>query len=150
MNHAAQMKPVWGQQELCLVKERKKNITATLQKHFNPRRPKVKKVTRRHGGGGGHSEPSPLLLTPFIRLTRYLAHIMSVLCTIKLIENTWCSIGFNANHSNIMTSLAAAILDLQIFNFFQKSNLNTENSEKTTFSDWNLHHFKIHGKIINI
>ena len=49
---------------------------------LNPRRHKVKKVTRRHkGGGGGQSDPSPLLLTPFIRLTRYLAHIMSVLCT---------------------------------------------------------------------
>ena len=40
---------------------------------------KVKKVTRRHGGGGGvQSDPSPLLLTPFIRLTRYLAHIICV------------------------------------------------------------------------
>ena len=33
------------------------------------------------GGGRGQSDLSPLLLTPFIRLTRYLAHIMSVLCT---------------------------------------------------------------------
>ena len=33
------------------------------------------------GGGVGQSNPSPLLLTSFIRLTRYLAHIMSVLCT---------------------------------------------------------------------
>ena len=31
--------------------------------------------------GGGQSDPSPLLSTPLIRLTRYLAHIMSVLCT---------------------------------------------------------------------
>ena len=47
-------------------------------------RNRVNKVTQRHngGGGGGQSDPSPLLLlTPFIRLTRYLAHIMSVLCT---------------------------------------------------------------------
>ena len=48
---------------------------------FNSRRHKVKKVTRRHKGGGGQSDPSPLFLTPLIRLTRYLAHIMSVLCT---------------------------------------------------------------------
>ena len=53
------------------------------QEDLNPRRHKVKKVTRRHKGegGGGQSDPSPLLLTPFIRLTRYLTHIMSVLCT---------------------------------------------------------------------
>ena len=51
-------------------------LQLTLERH------KVKKVTRRHKrgeGGGGQSDPSPLLLTPFIRLTRYLAHIMSVL-----------------------------------------------------------------------
>ena len=48
---------------------------------LNPRRHKPKKVTQRREGGGCQSGPSPLLLTPFIRLTRYLAHIMSVLCT---------------------------------------------------------------------
>ena len=48
----------------------------------------------------------------------------------QLIETTCCLIGFHGNHSNIMTSLAAAILDFQIFSFFF-----TENSEKTTFSD---------------
>ena len=48
---------------------------------FNSRRHKLKKVARRHKGGGVQSDPSPLLLTPFIRLTIYLAHIMSVLCT---------------------------------------------------------------------
>ena len=53
-------------------------------------------------------------------------------------ETTCCLIGFHGNHSNIMTSLAASILDFQIFNFFSKSNLNTENSETTPFSDWNL------------
>ena len=31
---------------------------------------------------------------------------------------TWHLIGFHGNHSNIMTSLVAAILDFQIFNFF--------------------------------
>ena len=35
----------------------------------------------RGGGGGSQSDSTPLLLTPFTRLTRYLAHIMSVLCT---------------------------------------------------------------------
>ena len=33
------------------------------------------------GGGGGQSDSSTLLLAPFIRLTRYLAHIMNVLCS---------------------------------------------------------------------
>ena len=35
----------------------------------------------RGGGGGEESHPSPLLLTRFIRLTRYLTHIISVPCT---------------------------------------------------------------------
>ena len=46
-----------------------------------------------------------------------------------------------------MTSLAAAILDFQSF---LNSNLNTENSVKITFSDWNLQNCKIHCKIISI
>ena len=50
---------------------------------------------------------------------------------------TWHLIDFHGNHSNIMTSLLAAILDFQILNLFSYSDLNTENSEKTTFSDWN-------------
>ena len=44
----------------------------------------------------------------------------------------WHLIGF---HGSIMTSLVAAILDFQIFKLFSYSNLNTENSEKTTFTD---------------
>ena len=88
---------------------------------FNPRRHKPKKVTRRHKWGGGRVNPdtSPLLLTPFIQLTRYLAHIMSVfLWYFQLIETTCCLIGLHGNHSNIMMSLAAAVLDFQIFNSF--------------------------------
>ena len=46
-----------------------------------------------------------------------------------------------------MTSLAAAILDFQIFS---NSNVNTEISVKTTFSDWNLQNCKIHCKVISI
>ena len=45
---------------------------------------------------------------------------------------TWHLIGF---YGSIMTSLVAAILDFQIFKLFSYSNLNTENSEKTTFND---------------
>ena len=45
---------------------------------------------------------------------------------------------------------AAAILDFQIFKIFPNSNLNTENSEKTTFSDCDLENCKIHCKIISI
>ena len=37
----------------------------------------------------------------------------------QLIETTFCLIGFHGSHSNIMTSLAAAILD---FHFFSNSN----------------------------
>ena len=63
---------------------------------------------------------------------------------------TWHLNGFHGNYSNIMTSPAAAILDFQIFNIFPYSKLNTENSEKTTFSDWNLRSCKIHCKVISI
>ena len=94
----------------------------------------LKKLHNLHVGireGGGQLDPSPLLLTSFIQLTRYLAHIMSILCKyFQLIKTTCCLIGFHGNHSNIMTSLAAAILDFQIFIFFSYSNLYTENSEK--------------------
>ena len=65
----------------------------------------------------------------------------------QLIKITCCLIGFHGNQSNIMTSLAAAILDFQ---FFSNSNLNTENSVKITFSDWNLQNCKIHCKIVSI
>ena len=68
----------------------------------------------------------------------------------QLIIVMWHLIGFHGNHSNIKTSLVAAILDFQFFHFFPFSNLNTENSEKTTFSDWNLQNYKIHCKIISI
>ena len=50
----------------------------------------------------------------------------------------------------LMTSLVATILDFQILKLFLYSNLNSENSKKTTFSDWNLQNFKIHCKVISI
>ena len=46
---------------------------------INPRRHKVKKL--HEGIRGDQSNPSPLLFTPSIQITKYLAHIMSVLCT---------------------------------------------------------------------
>ena len=69
---------------------------------------------------------------------------------LQLSIDTWHLIGFHGNHSNIMTSLVAGILDFQSFNFFSYSNLNAENSEKTTFSDWSLQNCKIHCKVISI
>ena len=63
---------------------------------------------------------------------------------------TWHLIGFHGNHSNIMISIVAAILHFQIFKVFSYSNLNTENSEKAIFNDWNLQNYKIHCKIISI
>ena len=38
----------------------------------------------------------------------------------QLIDTTCCLIGFHGNHSNIMTSLVASILDFQIFKIFFK------------------------------
>ena len=63
---------------------------------------------------------------------------------------SWHLIGFHGNHSNIMTSPVAANLDFQIFKLYSYSNLNTENSEKTTSRDWNLQNCKIHCKVISI
>ena len=91
---------------------------------------KKKKLQEGMRGGGGQSDP-PLFFKFLSIVTGHL-------------------IGFHGNHSNIMTSLVAAILDFQIFNFFSYSNLNTENSAKTTFSDWNLQICKIHCKVISI
>ena len=64
---------------------------------FNSRRHKPKKVTRRQKGG--QSNPFPPLLTPFIRLTWYLAHLISLY--FQLIRITWCLIGFHGNHNHI-------------------------------------------------
>ena len=66
---------------------------------------------------------------------------------------TWQLIVFHGNHSNMMPSLVAANRHLGFSNFqffFSYSNLNAENSEKTTFSDWNLQNCKIHCKDISI
>ena len=49
-----------------------------------------------------------------------------------------------------MTLLVAAILDFQNFKFSSYSNLNTENSEKATFSNWNLQNYRIHFKIVSL
>ena len=95
-------------------------------------------------GGGGHSEPPPIFKS-FNQLT---CNTCAVYFQLSIV--TWHLIGFHGNHSNIMTSLVAAILDFKIFNILPYSNLNTENSEKTTFSDWNLQNYKIHCKIISI
>ena len=101
------------------------------------------------GGGGGRSIGPPSIFKSIqpIDMKRGMC-IKSVYCQLSIV--TWYIISFHDNHSNIMTSLVAAILDFQIFKFFSYSNLNTENSEKTTFSDCNLQNYKIHCKIISI
>ena len=51
-------------------------------------------------------------------------------------------------HSDVTSGCHLGFSNFQIF--FSNSNLNTENSEKTTFSDWVLQNCKIHYKIISI
>ena len=109
----------------------------------------VKKVTRRHWGGGS-IEPLPSTFDTIHQIGQIFCTYNERLLNFQLIETTCCLIGFHGNQSNIMTSLAAAILDFQIFKFFSNSNLNTKDSEKTTFSDWNLQNCKIQCKIITI
>ena len=81
----------------------------------------------------GQSDPIPSTFDKYNEHSLYF----------QLIGTSRCLIGFHVNRSNIMTLLVAAILDFQIFKIFSNSNLNTENSEKTTFSDWNLQNCKI-------
>ena len=115
---------------------------------INPRRHRVKKVTQRHRGGSIGPLPSTFDTIHPIDFIFGTYNERSLL--FQLIDTTCCLIGFHGNHSNIMTSLAAATLDFQIFKIFSNSNLKTENSEKTMFSDWNLQNFKIHCKINSI
>ena len=71
----------------------------------------------------------------------------------ELIETLSCLIGFHGNHSHINDVTSGRHFGFWIFkfsNFFSFSNLNTENSQKTIFSDWNLQNFKIYCKIISI
>ena len=121
-----------------------KNITI-----INPRRHEEKKVTRRHEGGINRTPPPSIFksIQPNDMKLR-MCNKCPVYFQLSLV--TWNLIGFHGNHSNIMTSLATAILDYQIFKYFLYSNLNPENSEKTTFSDWNLQNCKIHCKVISI
>ena len=104
----------------------------------------LKKVIRRHKGGGrsvGHLPSAFDIIHP---IDKIFGTYKERSLYFQLIETICCLNNFHGNHSDIMTSLAAAIVDFEIFNFFSNSNLNTANSEKTTFRDWNLHNCKIH------
>ena len=113
----------------------------------HPRRQEEEKVTQRHGGGVNWTTPPPLFSKVFKPIDMKLGMCNKCPVYFQLSIVTWHLIGFHGNHSNIVTSLVAAILDFQIFTFFSYSNLNTENSEKTTFSDWNLQINKINLKL---
>ena len=118
---------------------------------LNPTSHEEKKVAQRHEGGGGQSNsPSPYSQKYSIQpidMKFGMCNKCPVYFQLSIV--TWHLIGFHGNHSNIMMSLVATILDFQIFKYFSYSNLNTENSEKTTFSDWNLQNCKIHCKFIS-
>ena len=113
---------------------------------------KKKNVTQRHGGGGGAvNQTSPSIFKSIQPLNMKLGMCNKCSVYFQLSIATWHLIGFHGNHSNIMTSLMAVIiLDFQISIFFSYSHFDTENSKKTTFSDWNLQYYKIHRKIFRI
>ena len=88
--------------------------------------------------GGGSIGPLPSTFNTINLIDQIFGTYNERSLYFQLIETICRLIGFHGNYSNIMTSLAAAILDFQIFRFFPNSNLNTENSKKTAFSNWNL------------
>ena len=85
---------------------------------LNPRRHKVKKVTRRHKGGGGSIGPLPSTFDTIHTIDLIFGTYDERSLYFQLIDTTCSLIGFHGNHRNIMTSLAAAILDFQIFKIF--------------------------------
>ena len=117
-----------------------------MVKSFNSRRHKPKKVKRRHKGGGGSIRPLPSTFDNIHPIDFIFGTCNDRSVYSQLIKTTFCLIGFHCNHSNIMTSLAAAVLDFQIFNFL----IFNENGEKTTLIDWNLQNCQIHCKVIII
>ena len=88
---------------------------------------KEKKVTQRHEGGINRPPPPSIFksIQP-IDMKLGLCNKCPVYFQLSIVM--WHLIGFHGNHSNIMTSLMAAILDFQIFDSFSYSNLNTESS----------------------
>ena len=87
----------------------------------------LKKVIRRHKGGGGRSVGHlPSAFDIIHPIHQMFGTYKERLLYFQLIETICCLNNFHGNHSDIM------------------SNLNTANSEKTTFRDWNLHNCKIH------
>ena len=118
---------------------------------FNPRRHEEQKLREGMGGGGVNRTP-PIYFQKYsiqpIEMKLGMCNKCPVYSQLSIVM--WHLIGFHSNHSNIMMSLVAAILDFQIFKIFLYPNLNTENSEKTTFSNWNLQNYEINCKIVNI
>ena len=68
----------------------------------------------------------------------------------QLIEITWCLISFHGNHNHINDVTSGHHLGFSNFRIFFIFEWNTENGEKTTFSDWNLQTCKIHCKVVSI
>ena len=116
---------------------------------FNPRGHEEKKFHEGMRGGGDQSDP-PSIFNNLQPIDIKLGMCKKCPVCLQLSIVTWYLISFHGNHSNKITSLVAAILDFQIFKFFSNSNLNTENSDKTTLSDSNLQNCKIHCKVVVI
>ena len=82
---------------------------------LNPRRQEEKKVTQRHEGGGVNwTTPPPQFSKIFKQIDMKLGMCNKCPVYFQLSIVTWHLIGFHGNHSNIVTSLVAAILDIQI------------------------------------
>ena len=106
---------------------------------FNPRKYKPKKVTRRHkGGGGGSIGPLTPTFNTVYQIDLIFGTYNEISLYFQLIETTWCLLGFHGNHSHINDITSGRHFGFSNFQTFFILELNTENREKTTLSDWNL------------
>ena len=67
----------------------------------------------------------------------------------QLIETTWFLISFHSNHSHINDVTSSRHLGFSHFQIVFIFELNNENGEEMTFSDWNLQNCKIHCKFVS-
>ena len=116
--------------------------------NFDPRtgRHKPKEVTRRHKGGRGLIGPPLSTFDTIHPIDLRFCTYNKLSLYFQLIKTLRCLIGFHGYHSHINDVTSGRHLEFSNFQIFFIFELNPENGEKPTFSDWNLQNCKIHCK----